>query len=178
MSKSMLVTYATAFGSTREIAERVGEVIGKWVPSVAVRPAKEVDTAADYDAFVVGSAVHNQAWLPEARDFPRRNAAGLSDKPLWVFSVGMPGALPVLARRMAMSEETVLRAQFKGAVAPVEHHLFTGVVTPECLPRIGRIIVRVIGGRYGDHRAWHETEAWADRIGQSVAAPPAIGEPS
>jgi menaquinone-dependent protoporphyrinogen oxidase len=173
----VLVTYATAFGSTREIAERVGEVIGKWVASVAVRPVDEVDTTAGYDAFVVGSAVHNQAWLPEAREFLQRNAASLSDRPVWMFSVGMPGALPVLLRRMAMSEEAVLRAQFKGVVEPVEHHLFSGVVVPECLPLTGRLIFRVIGGRYGDHRNWHEIEAWADHIGQSVAAPTPPIEP-
>ena len=169
---SVLVAYATAFGSTREIAERVGEVIGKWVPSVALRPANEVDTVPDYDAFVLGSAVHNQAWLPEAREFLQRNAASLSGKPVWTFSVGMPGALPTVLRRMAMREEIVLRAQFKGVVEPVDHHLFSGVVTPECLPLTGRLIFRVIGGRYGDHRDWHEIEAWADHIGQSVAAPP------
>src|SRR5581483_3904135 len=74
---SVLVTYATAFGSTREIAERVGEVIGKWVPSAVVRPVDEMDTVAGYDAIVVGSAVHNQVWQPEAREFVRRNAADL-----------------------------------------------------------------------------------------------------
>src|SRR5581483_9041305 len=125
---SVLVTYATAFGSTREIAERVGEVIGKWVPSAVVRPVDEMDTVAGYDAIVVGSAVHNQVWLPEAREFVRRNAADLSDRPVWTFSVGMPGALPRLLRRMAMSEEAILRAQFKGVVGPVGHHLFSGVV--------------------------------------------------
>ena len=175
---SVLVTYASAFGSTREIAERVGEVIGKWEPRVAVRPVGEVDTTAGFDAVVVGSAVHNQAWLPEARAFLRRNAASLSEKPLWMFSVGMPGALPEVLRRMAMSEEAVLRGRFKGIVEPVEHHLFSGVVTPERLPLIGRLIFRLIGGRYGDHRDWQEIEAWADRIGQSVAAsPPPIGQP-
>ncbi|HZP54582.1 flavodoxin domain-containing protein [Actinocrinis sp.] len=173
---SVLVTYATAFGSTREIAERVGEVIGKWVPSAVVRPVDEMDTVAGYDAIVVGSAVHNQVWLPEAREFVRRNAADLSDRPVWTFSVGMPGALPRLLRRMAMSEEAILRAQFKGVVGPVGHHLFSGVVTPECLPRIGRVIFRLIGGRYGDHRDWHEIEAWADGIGQSVAATPPPAE--
>lgn len=169
---SVLVAYATAFGSTREIAERIGEVIGKSMASVAVRPVGEVDTTAGYDAVVVGSAVHNQAWLPEALEFLRRNAASLSGKPVWMFSVGLPGALPMLLRRMAMSEEPVLRAQFKGVVEPVEHHLFSGVVTAEALPPNGRLIFRVIGGRYGDHRNWPEIEAWADRIGQSVAAPP------
>lgn len=169
---SVLVAYATASGSTREIAERVGEVIGKWVASVAVRPIAEVDTTAGYDVVVVGSAVHDQAWLPEAREFLRRNAESLSGKPVWLFSVGLPGALPALLRRMAMSEEGVLRAQFKGVVEPVEHHLFSGVVTPEALPPKGRRIFRALGGHYGDHRNWPEIEVWADRIGRSVAAPP------
>lgn len=166
---SVLVTYASAFGSTREIAERVGEVIGKWVSKVDVRSVDEVDTAAGYDALVVGSAVHDQAWLPPARDFVRRNAEDLSDKPLWLFSVGMPGALPVLLRRLAMSEEAKLRRQFSGVVEPVAHRLFSGVITPDRLPVLGRLIFLVIGGHYGDHRDWREIEAWADGIGQSLA---------
>ncbi len=174
---SVLVTYASAFGSTREIAERVGEVIGKWVSRVDVRPVDEVDAAVGYDAVVIGSAVHNQAWLSAARDFVRRNATDLSDKPLWMFSVGMPGALPPVLRRLAMSEEAKLRAQFRGVVEPVEHHLFSGVVTPNRLPLLGRFIFFAMGGRYGDHRNWHEIEAWADGIGHSLTDAGSVDQP-
>ena len=166
---SVLVAYASAFGSTREIAERIGEVIGKSVPRVDVRSVDEVTDIAAYDAFVLGSAVHSQAWLPEARDFVRRNASQIAGKPLWLFSVGMPAALPTPLRRLGMSEETKLRAQFTELVEPVQHRLFSGVVAPDRISVIGRIIFAAMGGHYGDFRSWPAIEAWAEEIGRSLA---------
>lgn len=166
---SVLVAYASAFGSTREIAERIGEVIGKSVPGVEVRSIDQVSDLAAYDAFVLGSAVHNQAWLPAGEDFVRRNAPRLAGKPLWMFSVGMPAALPAPLRRMAMSEEAKLRAQFSALAEPIEHRLFSGVITPECISVIGRVLFFLLGGRYGDHRNWPAIEAWAEGIGRALA---------
>lgn len=58
----------------------------------------EVRRLAVYDCVVAGSAIHDQAWLPEGRRFAVDNAT-LSTKPVWLFSAGMPGALGRPLRR-------------------------------------------------------------------------------
>ncbi|WP_055569250.1 flavodoxin domain-containing protein [Streptomyces atriruber] len=91
------VGYATAHGSTRDSAQRIGMRLSAAELHVDVRAMREVQAAPAYEAFVLGSAIHSQAWLPEAKDFVRLDGVLLGIRPVWLFSVGMPGALRGLA---------------------------------------------------------------------------------
>lgn len=161
-----LIAYATEHGSTREIAERIGKVSSLRGVQVDVRPTDQVDAIEGYDLFVIGSAVHDQQWLPRARFLVRRCAAEAPGHPVWLFSVGMPGALRWPLKRWAYAEEPKLLAQFDGVIEPVAHRLFSGVIAPEHLSLTGRLAFRAIGGRYGDYRDWPEIEAWAATVAQ------------
>lgn len=166
-----LVVYASAHGSTREIAERLGGVLAERGVQVDVRSVESVESVDElegYDAFVLGSAVHDQKWLPPARDFVHGHALALAGRPVWLFSVGMPGALRWPLSLFAMAEEPKLLVQFEGVVEPVGHRLFSGVVAADHLPRTGRLLFRAIGGRYGDYRDWPEIEAWAAQIAATM----------
>jgi menaquinone-dependent protoporphyrinogen oxidase len=57
-----------------------------------------------YDAIVIGIAIHGRAWLAEASQFLSTHADELVVRPVWLYSVGMPGALARLLRRLAMRE--------------------------------------------------------------------------
>ncbi|WP_410479394.1 flavodoxin domain-containing protein [Pseudonocardia sp. H11422] len=61
-----------------------------------------VTDAGRYDALVLGSAVHNGAWLGQATRFVRESTDILRHRPVWLFSVGMPAALRRPLRRLAM----------------------------------------------------------------------------
>lgn len=164
-----LVAYASEHGSTQEIAERLGTVLAEHGLQVDTRSISSVDRPEDYEAFVLGSAVHDQKWLPAARDFIHDHAAALASCPVWLFSVGMPGALRWPLSLFATAEEPKLLAQFDGVIKPVGHHLFSGVITAGHLPRSGRLMFKAIGGRYGDYRDWPEVDAWAGRIATTLA---------
>lgn len=43
------------------------------------------------DAAVLGSAIHNQVWLPEAATFVMSHVRELAIRPVWLFSVGSVG---------------------------------------------------------------------------------------
>ena len=178
----VLVAYASEHGSTRGIAERLASVLADRGLKVDVRSVGSVgslgsaDGSEGYDAFVLGSAVHDQQWLPAARDFVHSHATELGNHPVWLFSVGMPGALRWPLSLFAMAEEPKLLAQFEAVIKPVGHHLFSGVIAAGHLPRTGRLAFRAIGGRYGDYRNWPEIQAWAGRIAAALTTRPAAGQ--
>jgi menaquinone-dependent protoporphyrinogen oxidase len=58
----VVVTYATAAGSTAGIAERIASVLRDGGCDVDCGPAGPAVDLEQVDAVVVGSAVHDMAW--------------------------------------------------------------------------------------------------------------------
>lgn len=163
----VLVGYASEHGSTGDIAQRIAARLSDGERRVEVLALDRVGDLGRYEAVVFGSAIHDQEWLPLATRFIRRNLDALATRPVWLFSVGLPGALPVPLRRLAMEESTVI-ADFRDAIGPRDHRLFTGVVDRNQLSFVGRLLFRTLGGRYGDFRDWTEIDAWADNIAHQL----------
>ncbi|WP_329500446.1 flavodoxin domain-containing protein [Kitasatospora herbaricolor] len=161
---TVLVGYASAHGSTREIAERIGSRLTESGVSADVRPLDDRTRAAGYSAFVLGSAVHNRRWLPEAAAYLERHRDTLAQGRVWAFSVGMPAALRGPWRRLASREGAIVL----DALGPLPdlrgHRLFSGVVTREQLGWVGALALRLLGGRAGDYRDWDAIDAWAAEI--------------
>jgi menaquinone-dependent protoporphyrinogen oxidase len=174
----ILIAYATVHGSTRSIAENLGRFLAAYY-LVTTRPVAEVDSLADYDAVVLGSAVHDGAWLPEAQAFLVDHAADLWEHKLWLFSVGMADALPRPVRRMAArAEAKQLSKGLPADVRPRGVRLFSGVIRREHLTtRSARVRMRLIGARYGDFRSWPQVKAWANEIASDLQ-PPAMRYPT
>ncbi|MER8010219.1 MULTISPECIES: flavodoxin domain-containing protein [unclassified Streptomyces] len=161
---TVLVAYATAHGSTREIAHRIASRMRTEGVEVDVRAVEAVADMNGYDAFVVGSAVHDQKWLAEARSFVRQGIAAPGSRPVWLFSVGMPGALRGPWKGLMYKEVPVIEADLAVPFSARGHRLFSGVIRPEHLSRRGRLLFRLMGCRYGDHRDWDEIDGWAEQI--------------
>lgn len=168
---NVLVGYATEHGSTREIAERLGERLGAAGLEPAVRSLDSVIEAEDYESFVLGSAVHGQAWLDAAKEFVRHNRALLAGRPVWIFSVGMPAALRWPWKRMAYQEEPKILAGLGVSLPLRGHRLLSGVIRREHIPFGGRVAFRLMGCRYGDYRDWVAIDAWADEIAAELNRP-------
>jgi menaquinone-dependent protoporphyrinogen oxidase len=176
----ILVGYASAHGSTRQIAERVGSRLRRGGAEVRVAPIGDLHDIGGNDAVVLGSAIHNGAWLPEALPVIRANADALAARPVWLFSVGMVDALPRRLRAKGRREGPKAVAELEDLVHPQGTRLFSGAVRRDQLSHWGRILFRITGCRYGDYRAWPEIEAWAGEIGDQLAreaARPASSEP-
>src|SRR2546421_2883617 len=167
---SILVTYATVKGSTREIAERIAERLEVFVTPVECLPVKEVRTESlpNYSAIIVGSAIHIGSWLSPARHFIDSNAAVLKAKPVWAFSVGMP--TPGADR---VNEERAMDGKVRKVVPDLRGHKlfqgrfyqqdlgwFMGLIFKCCVPRDK--------ARWGDERDWEAIEAWADSVGREI----------
>jgi len=83
----VLVAYASATGSTVDIAAAIGTTLGERGLAVEVRPIVEAPSLAGYQSVLVGSPVHGAHWLPEAVDFVTTNQAELNALPAALFTV-------------------------------------------------------------------------------------------
>lgn len=172
-----LVAHASAHGSTKAIAVRVADVLTRAGIACEVRPADDVTSLEPYDAVVLGSAVHDGHWLPPAAELVAEHADALRERPVWAFSVCSIGATSsFFGPRVSRLARRRLGPAYPG-VAPVveqagarDHRSFAGVIQPHHWGRVGSLGLRLVGGRFGDHRDWADIEAWAARIAASLRA--------
>jgi menaquinone-dependent protoporphyrinogen oxidase len=168
----VLVGYATAGGSTQSIAERIADVLRDAGLTVICRPVGPDVEPGTFDAVVLGSAVHNMAWLQPALDFLRRVPAGPAAPSLWCFSVGglaHPERIR-FSRWLAGSELQKIEQRFPGGRRPRDHRMFAGIVDLRRVPFWGRLFFWAAGGRSGDQRDWPAVDAWATEIANRVDA--------
>src|SRR5688500_5492406 len=87
----VLVGYASRFGSTRDIANRIADGVRIEGNDVDLRSVDEISEFDHYDAVVFGSGVYDGSWTAEATELMRRHAAVLSRKTVCLFSFGSFG---------------------------------------------------------------------------------------
>ena len=171
----VLVAYATKHGATRGIAEKIASTLRRRDQDVDLRQIDDTIEAADYDAFVIGSAAYMGGWLKEATNFVRRNESLLAKRPVWLFSSGPIGTDTVDAkgRDVRVASEPSEFAEFRESLRPRDAHVFFGAYDPDAPPvglaeRLGSVFTRMPAIREampaGDFRDWAEIEAWAERI--------------
>ncbi|RZL77090.1 MAG: hypothetical protein EOP32_26300 [Rhodococcus sp. (in: high G+C Gram-positive bacteria)] len=171
-----LVGYASAKGSTRGIAERIAAELDSAGHDTDLRPCADITEARDYEVVVLGSAIHNGRWLPAAADTIDRLRPHLDGKPVWAFSVSSVGATstilsPRLARYLRRATPEPRAVQELRATADVrDHRFFAGAIAPGDWPGAGRLVFRLMGGRYGDARDWTAIDRWSATI-RATAAP-------
>ena len=172
--RRVLVGYASAYGSTKGIANRIGECLDGADVAVDVRSVDEIDALEDYEAVILGSAIHNAKWLPPATEFLVTHAAALATRPLWLFSVSSVGdTTSFLHYRVAqlmrlLRKEPAIISQSRVSLRPRGHRNFAGAIERAHWTVPGDIFLRLCGGSYGDHSDWDDIERWAADIVTSL----------
>ena len=165
---SVLVTYASRFGSTRGVAERIAARLTEHGSRVELTSVDEVEDVSTYDAVVFGGAVFNQRWMPEGEEFVRRNLGALAGRPVWLFSVGTFGDSKRFIGPLMKREPKGIR-DLERAIHPRDYRVFAGVIDRHQWPFFSRVFYYALGGRLGDNRDWASVDAWALEISQILA---------
>ncbi|MBL8164822.1 MAG: hypothetical protein JNJ61_22745 [Anaerolineae bacterium] len=80
-----LLAYASAHGSTAEVAQRIGKTLTAQGLDVTVAPVQTVGSVDDFDAFIFGTPIHAGTWLPEMTNFIKGFTDQLAGKPVYFF---------------------------------------------------------------------------------------------
>lgn len=173
------VIYATAQGSTREIADFLGDKLTARGARVEVADADHAPDLSRFDAVVLGSAVHDLALLPEMAEFVQSHRNELRAMRVWLFSVGLGPALKgPIGTRMGRTVPKKIAA-VRDSIEPREYRAFAGHYERAGVSLPARTAYRLLGGaRYGDLRDWTAISIWADAIAEELELPQAQSIPS
>jgi menaquinone-dependent protoporphyrinogen oxidase len=161
---NILVTYASKYGATQEIARKIGEVLRQAGLQADILSVDSIRGLAAYKAVILGSAVYIGKWPKEAETFLRTNEKILADRPVWLFSSGPTGeGNPV---------ELVEGWRLPDAVKPVADRIhprdiavFHGYINPDKINFIEKWAVKsLVKKPFGDFRDWGSIVTWATGI--------------
>jgi menaquinone-dependent protoporphyrinogen oxidase len=160
----VLVSAASKYGSTTEIAEAIGKELSAAGHDVDVRPPAHVSSIESYDAVVLGSAVYVGHWLEPVRTLVEREREALRQRPVWLFSSGPIGEPP-----MPKGDDAVDIAGIIEATGAREHRIFNGKLDKHRLSFPERAVVFALRVAEGDFRDWDAIAAWGRDIAAQLA---------
>jgi menaquinone-dependent protoporphyrinogen oxidase len=163
MDIQVLVAYATKYGATVEIAEKIGQVLRQAGLRTDVLPVGGISDPTPYKAVVLGSAVYLGQWRKEAVKFLQVHEKMLTERQVWLFSSGPTGeGDPV---------ELTKGWRFPEALQPIVDRIqprgiaiFHGNVNMKKLNFIEKWMLKNVQTPLGDFRDWEAITSWATAI--------------
>ncbi|CAM3633040.1 flavodoxin domain-containing protein [Smaragdicoccus niigatensis] len=163
----ILVAYASADGSTAEVASAVGRRLTSLGFVTDVVDIEFKPDPTPYDAVIVGSAIHNGALLPTAVAWVEARKPVLESRRTWLFTLGfgpvLRGPIGGIFRRMVPPDV----ASVQDALKAEEYRPFAGAFSRPPERRL-RVLIWLLGASYGDHRDWAQITDWADSIARRL----------
>jgi menaquinone-dependent protoporphyrinogen oxidase len=157
-TQSVLVTYATRYGSTQAAAEIVADTLRQTGWQVDLQPMQEVKQPEHYAAIVLGAAIYNAKWHADAHELLAKYEEVLSQRPVAIFSLGPTTRNPA-AKKRSLSQLAKDLDKYSW-LKPVALEMFVGKydLSKMGLGRVGRLIP------LGDQRDPNAVRAWANAL--------------
>ncbi len=165
---NILVTYSSKYGSTREIAGRIGEVLCQAGLQVDVLPVNGIHDLSSYQAVILGSAIYIGKWQKEAVQFLQSHEQELAERPVWLFSSGPTGeGNPVdlvEGKRLPAEVEPVAER-----IHPRDVAVFHGNIDPGKINFTEKWAIKNFKKKpFGDFRDWNAIAAWASIVADTI----------
>jgi menaquinone-dependent protoporphyrinogen oxidase len=172
----ILVAYASAHGSTREVGHFIGRILSVYGVDVTVVNVKDVQSVNGYDAFVLGSAIHGGLWLQEMCTFTEHFGNQLAKKPLF-FWITCIRALEADGYEHALKyyvDHNTLRSFDLRDIG-----VFTGKLNTDAITRQEQWYLAanydgkmMAGNIKHDFRDWQAIAAWASSVARTLHLEP------
>jgi menaquinone-dependent protoporphyrinogen oxidase len=162
MSASILVTYATRYGSTQEVAEAVAATLRECGLEVAIQPMRDVRTLEGYRAVVLGAPLYMFHWHKDALRFLSRYREAITQRPVAIFALG-----PVHAdeKEFQGSREQLEKELAKFPwLTPAAIAIFGGKFDPQKLGFPFNLLPALKNMPASDVRDWTAIRAWASTL--------------
>ena len=164
-AKKVLVTYATKYGATAEIAGQVARTLTDAGLDTDLIPAMEVGKVDDYDAIIIGSPVYMGKILVEAREFCKQYKPYLEGKWIAFFVDGIS-----LCKKDEKSRESMVSAidDMLQYIVIEEKAAFGGKLDFSLLSEADMQIASMVKAPEGDFSNPEEIRTWAMEIAQKI----------
>lgn len=168
MPDSILVAYATRYGSTQQVAEAVASALRERGLAVDVQPMRNVENLARYGAVVLGAPLYIGRLQKDAQRFLAQHAGALAGRPVAVFALG-PLSDPTEEDWRAAREMLDGELARYPSLAPVARELFGGKYDPARLRLADRLLAALPasplhGQPASDVRDWTAIRTWAGEL--------------
>ncbi len=164
MDNNVLVAYVSQYGATKEIAEKIGEVLGQAGLQADVLPVDSIRDLNSYKAIIFGSGVYIGNWPQKAAAFLKDNEKTLADRPVWLFSSGPTGKGDPVELLKGWRLPDALQP-VADRIHPRDIAIFHGFINPDKLNFIQKLAIKnFVKAPFGDFRDWEMIVSWATTI--------------
>ena len=176
MNMRVLIAYASHYGATKGIAERIAATLHRQHLAPSVQPVQEAADPAGYDAVIVGSAAYYFHWMK-----PAQTLCGITRASSPIAPCGSSAA-----DRWAQRRQDDQGRELREFLEPKEIAEFRTIVHPRTTTcssapstRPGSASPTASSTKLpanrddamfpqGDFRNWPEIDAWADTIAEAL----------
>jgi menaquinone-dependent protoporphyrinogen oxidase len=169
MNKKVLIAYASKYGATAEIAQRIGEELKTSGFEVDTLPANKVKDISDYQTVILGSALYMGQWRKEAVQFLKSHQGELAKKSMYIFTSGPTGEGDPAELLQGKIVPENLKSVLAG-IQPKEVTVFGGKSDTEKMNGFDRWIMKKVKAESGDFRNWQAIRTWTAKISASLRA--------
>jgi menaquinone-dependent protoporphyrinogen oxidase len=173
MPASILVVYATKYGSTQQVAESIVETLRKEGREVNLRPAREVRSLEGVQAVILGAPLYMFRWHKDAKQFLARHRKTLENMPVAIFALG-PWNNKEEELQSARDQLNKELAKYPW-LTPVNIMVFVGRFDPSLLSFPFNLVPALKQMPAQDDRDWDSIQAWAESLGTSLVSLPVPG---
>jgi menaquinone-dependent protoporphyrinogen oxidase len=172
MAEPILVTFATRYGATEEVAAAIAASLRDGGEPVTLRPMADVDDLGDVGPVVLGAPFYMGRWHRDATAFLVRHRDALAARPVAIFALGPIGTEHDPAESGIEELEHTLHGYTW--LRPVATVMFGGRYDPARLSLADRVLAKLpVSPLHGmpanDLRDWDAIRAWATGLVPELA---------
>lgn len=176
MTAPVLVAFATTYGSTREVAERVAQRLREAGLIVTLRELRDVDSLEGVETVVLGAPIYIGHLHRDAQRFLDRFKDALEKRKVAVFSLGplTTDETEVTGSRDQLEQDLAKHPE----LAPFAVAMLGGSYDPAKLGLVHKLMAAMPSPLHGrpssDVRDWDAIDAWANELASRLRVPVAV----